>query len=406
MEKKNFTAVIICGGYSKRMNDFKATMKLDEKPVISMVLDEIEKSGIRNTIVVTGYGRKNIQPFISGRKGIREAFNPNFDKGMFSSIVKGIESAKEADGILLFPIDIPLVTSEAVEKLVAVIINSKENTSFAVPTFKGKKGHPLYIPSCFFDEILAYEGNRGLKGITEKYFDRMDFIETDEEGILLDMDTQEDFEILKEFLKNNRERESIKELAKDKEFVLIRHGTIKQHKSKIFLGQTDVSLSEAGRQEIRNLVKKLPEVKGTKIFTSPLLRAKESAEILIEDLKCKGKQIELLEVEGLKEMSLGDWDGKYIDNIKNEYPKEYEFRGENILRYKPPGKSENFYDLKYRVELALLDILKNTKDEQIVIVSHKGVIKVIEAMLERNDLENKANNEGIIKCGEYTIINY
>jgi probable phosphoglycerate mutase len=76
-------------------------------------------------------------------------------------------------------------------------------------------------------------------------------------------------------------------------------------------------------------------------------------------------------------MHLGDWDGRFIREIKEMYPEEYARRGARILTWKRGHDGENYYDLRYRVEKWLSDALPGA--EEIVAVTHSGVIKVIAA---------------------------
>ena len=434
-------AVVLAAGYSSRMEDFKSILMIEGKPAVEGLIDEIEAAGISRILLVTGHEREKLSPYIKGN--IREVVNKDFDKGMMSSIKAAIsrmlEFEEEVQGFLLFPVDIPLVKAEVIREINEAIdedlvesiseIKSKnlsESTSgikaeietgakiendlkriekkaqntvrrevpFVVATYKGKKGHPLYVPKRFFEEILGYDGADGIKKITTKYFSDMKFVEVGDERILLDMDTKEDYKNIVDYYERKKKEKPINELIKGRRIFLIRHGSIVQHEDKIFLGQTDVELSDKGKTEIFETSKKLVkyEFATNKVYTSPLKRATMSTEILKKELGFE----EVIENRDLKEIALGEWDGKLISEIKEKYPDEYKTRGENLLRYKPLGKSENFYDLRYRVEKAVRKILEDDKSRDLVIVSHRGVINIIIEMLRTNiakESNTKANIE-------------
>jgi probable phosphoglycerate mutase len=89
-------------------------------------------------------------------------------------------------------------------------------------------------------------------------------------------------------------------------------------------------------------------------------------------------------------MHLGEWDGRFIREIQESFPEEYERRGRDILRYKRGTEAENHYDLQYRVMKALRRILESERKREaqdIVIVAHAGVIRVIIANLRGIPLE-------------------
>lgn len=175
-----------------------------------------------------------------------------------------------------------------------------------------------------------------------------------------------------------------KELKPPKKLWLVRHGQPEQHREKIFLGQTDVDLSEKGIASARitgqTFLQK--QLRPKKIYCSDLLRTKHSAEIIIEVL---GKPIALIPMPAFREMSLGKWDGCYIEDIKNKYPLAYQQRGEHRLTYKI-ARGENYYDLSYRVIKGLFKLIDS--EEELVIITHAGVIAVIKSFLEKRPLSD------------------
>ena len=162
---------------------------------------------------------------------------------------------------------------------------------------------------------------------------------------------------------------------------LVRHGQPVQHSGKIFLGQADVRLSEQGKAEAAAAGDELlslgarPEC----IYTSDLLRAKETADIIAERLGGLPVVPDIL----FREMAMGTWDGELIEDIKAKFPEEYERRGDDPRNYRTPG-GENFYDLRGRVLREFHRIFEEMKPKELstcpggatdlVIVAHLGVI--------------------------------
>lgn len=188
---------------------------------------------------------------------------------------------------------------------------------------------------------------------------------------------------------------------KKRRLFLIRHGHPQKHREKIFLGQTDVELSSQGFSDAENAGKRLREIMPavTKIYTSDLKRARQTADIIGQELQQDGTVKEIIYVPEFREMNLGSWDGLYISEIKKRFPKEYEERGVNLLSFKIDQNSENYYDLGYRVMKKLNKILEEEEEKDIIIVAHAGVIAVIRNSLEGLDLKEavftKQENGGI-----------
>ena len=380
MADKRFGACILAAGFSSRMGSFKPLLLLDDKTVIGRVLSVSKAVGIQDIVVVNVHNRESLLPAIN-RAMAKEAFNPRFEEGMFTSIQAGAAAiSTNLDGFFIMPVDCPLVT----EEVLTALEREFESDKFTVPCYRGKKGHPLLVPERYRAEIIAHDGTGGLKAITDKDFSKMKRVEVDREGVVMDMDTPQAYEEIKAYLERGCESENLMELARGRRFFLIRHGQIRQHKEKIFLGQTDVPLSEEGKQQAAEAGTELAkyQLHTDRLYSSDLLRASQTAEILQRQ---SGLNRLILE-HGLREMNLGPWDGKLISEIKKEFPREYEKRGQNLLTYKMGHKSENFFDLQYRAVKTLIEILKKDKNEDLVLVAHSGVLRAIISNLNGGDI--------------------
>lgn len=398
-----FCAVILAAGYSSRMGDFKPLLPVGGIPAVQRLMESVSEAGIREIIVVTGHNRDALSSFISrydmekndsekscccdanSSVNIHEAFNPDYEQGMFTSVQTGILKAeaiadkKDIEGCFLMPVDCPLISKNTIEALQSAVSEIQQD-NFTVPVFRGKKGHPLYIPMQYAPEICAHDGNGGLKSITDKYHQKFSRIPVDEEGCILDMDTPKGYEEIQNFLAEGCKRRNLRELAAGKRIFLVRHGETKQHKEKMFIGQYDVPLSEAGKKQAEDAAVKIERFKpdAPVVYCSDLARAAETAEIISSRLGIGN----CLQSSDLREINLGEWDGRPISEIKERYPVEYEMRGRDMFTFKLGNKAENFYDLQYRTVKAMREILETESARDIIIVSHSGVIRALENNLK------------------------
>ena len=123
----------------------------------------------------------------------------------------------------------------------------------------------------------------------------------------------------------------------------------------------------------------------TKIYCSDLTRARQTAEVIAKELFPVG-ELHLEALPSFREMKLGAWDGRIIEEIREKFPEDYAQRGRNLLSYKIDLDSENYYDLRYRAMKQLNRILEQEKDQDIILVAHAGVNAVIRGSLEGLDL--------------------
>ncbi len=401
--RNNYSAVILAAGYSSRMKAFKPLLPVGEMTAIERSVSAAAGAGITDIVVVTGHNRELIAPVFDAvsdhndpemQIDIIEAYNTEFDKGMFSSIKTGLLALKgyvpETEGVFLMPVDCPLISSD----IISAVMQRANGSEFCVPTFEGKKGHPLFIPKKYFDEICDYDGPGGLKGITDKYWDKMVRVPVKEEGCIMDMDTPEGYEEIKKFLEGGCKRTPLQELAKGRRIYLVRHGQTRQHDEKMFIGRYDVPLADDAGDDISAMAKELAEDlekngglgPGMRIYTSPLIRARQTAGIIKNVFG--GEKIELCISEDLQEISLGTWDGRAVRKVREEYPEEYARRGRDIFTFKIGNKAENFYDVQYRAVRALRKILEEDDSRNIVIVSHSAVIRALENNLKDDRVDD------------------
>ncbi len=201
--KRKPAGLILSAGFSSRMKEFKPLMKIGDKNSLEILINNLKFAGVEDIFVIVGYNREVVSEFLAD-KGVNTVYNENFEQGMFTSIKKGIEAARNNgnDCYLMTPVDIPLIPPYIFK---AVLNKHYDNSDcFVVPCFDGRKGHPLCIPALFAEEILNSDGENGIKSVTSKYEDKMIRIDTNCEGVTLDMDTQEAYRKLVNYYNENK----------------------------------------------------------------------------------------------------------------------------------------------------------------------------------------------------------
>lgn len=174
---------------------------------------------------------------------------------------------------------------------------------------------------------------------------------------------------------------TLKEIGSLRTIYLIRHGLpFFPFNKRSCIGQTDYPLSWEGEQEIRGIQAYLIDKNIEKIFYSPLIRCKRSAEIL----SCG--TIPCVSVEDLKEIDMGDWEKMTFEEIKIRYPEEYKHRGLNFSSFIPPN-GESFSMCLQRGKRAFLEIVEQTKGN-IAIISHAGMNRALICWLRNININN------------------
>ena len=385
--------VILAAGYSSRMGDFKPLLPVSGVPALKRSIACLQAAGAE-VAVVTGHRASELRPLIASM-GAAELYNPDYDGGMFTSVLAGVRhfAALGAEGVLLLPCDCAAVEKEAVRQLIACAGDKGE---FALPTYEGKNGHPLWIPRRYFEDILTYDGPGGLKGARGLHESTVLRLPMPWEGTVLDMDTPADYASLCRYA----EDDGLAGRIRGRRFFLLRHGATELHSGKVVMGRYDAHLSEAGQAQMVSAGQQLVgmELQTKTLYHSPLRRAKDSAALVNGALG-----LPMAEVDDFAEISLGVWDGRLIADVQRDYPKEYARRGEYLMSYRFDEGSESFYMVQYRVRRALNALLTADSSRDILIVTHAGVVKCLYGLLNGRDID-WAFSECRPEKGELTIV--
>ena len=177
----------------------------------------------------------------------------------------------------------------------------------------------------------------------------------------------------------------------DKQLLLLRHG--RTGYSGRYIGSTDVGLSEEGSEQILDVRSRLFGFGISKIFCSPMLRCRQSSEIL--DL---GIEIEI--VDHLKEIDFGRWEKKSFKEIVSDDPALVDEWVANPFDFTFPD-GESTRDFVSRVK-GVQQSIANSSPNKILIVSHGGVIRILICLFLSLQLENYLLFK--VEKGKYTIL--
>ncbi|NQV18606.1 MAG: nucleotidyltransferase family protein [Armatimonadetes bacterium] len=179
----NIEGIVLAAGFSSRTGKFKMEMLLAGKTLIERSVESLDKV-CSKIIVVAGYKSERIKEILKSYEKVEVVFNKEFEKGMFSSVKVGISQIK-TEKFFLLPGDIPFVKEKVFRKLL-----SKQG-DIVIPVFQSRKGHPVLINSSLIIEILDESEDSNLK----LFIDKKGFttVEVQDEAILIDIDTEEDY---------------------------------------------------------------------------------------------------------------------------------------------------------------------------------------------------------------------
>lgn len=149
----------------------------------------------------------------------------------------------------------------------------------------------------------------------------------------------------------------------------VRHGETEWNRVGRYQGSTNVPLSETGLRQADITADYLADFSFDGIFTSPLDRARITAEKIAEK-----HHMEPVVMPDLSELCFGEWEGKTFDEINSLWPGQIDELYDHPDRLLIPG-GETFQQLENRTMNAISDILDRGDDHTWLIVSHGASIR-------------------------------
>lgn len=166
--KNDIAAVVLAAGASRR---FGAANKLlaciEGRTLIERVVDAVERGGIGDIVVVTGWDRAAVEGALHGRR-LRFAHCDRWEDGMGASIGAGIAAVDaRASAAFVVPGDMPLLTGQIVAQLIDAFESAGRERIVFPMTKAGEQRNPVLWPRRHFGALLALPSARGGKALLQ-----------------------------------------------------------------------------------------------------------------------------------------------------------------------------------------------------------------------------------------------
>jgi broad specificity phosphatase PhoE len=180
------------------------------------------------------------------------------------------------------------------------------------------------------------------------------------------------------------------------ELLLVRHGETDWNAERRFQGHADPPLNDVGRRQARVLADELAGEQIDAVYTSDLVRARETAAIL-----AGRRGIPVVALAELREIDVGEWQGLTWPEIEERYP-------EGVRAWHETGKGwqrgETYDELGGRILAVLQQIVAEHPDERVLVVGHGGTVRAIRAHLEgRSVAESRRGSPAIGNCEVFRL---
>jgi molybdenum cofactor cytidylyltransferase len=194
-------AIVPAAGRSRRMGRPKLLLPFGEQTVLGATLEALARGGVGTIVLVGAPGDDDLGRWAASH-GARLAINPRPDDGMLTSVWAGLEALGGAaallargEELLVCPGDLPRLRADTVA---ALLREAREAGAWLlVPRCGKERGHPLVVRGELLLEIPALDPAVGLRQLRQRHPERTLEVEVADPGVVLDVDTPDDYERLR-----------------------------------------------------------------------------------------------------------------------------------------------------------------------------------------------------------------
>jgi molybdenum cofactor cytidylyltransferase len=205
LERPKVAAIVLAAGASTRYGQPKQLLPVGGKTMLQHVVDIVLASPVDQTIVVLGHRADEMGASV--RQGLPTAAdkpadivtNEDWEAGLSTSMQAGLRAVRsDAQAALFVLADQPTITPE----IIAALLGRYQGTGapIVVPTYQGKRGNPVLFDRSLFAELMKVRDDQGGRQLIDMYGDRTERVEVGSEAVLIDVDTEEDYNRFRENL--------------------------------------------------------------------------------------------------------------------------------------------------------------------------------------------------------------
>jgi molybdenum cofactor cytidylyltransferase len=179
-------AAILAAGESRRMGSPKALLPYRGHTFAEHLVEMTIHPRVGITRIVLGARAEELREKLRVDAG-SIVVNENWEQGQLSSIQAAIRSLPRGatEGLMICPVDHPLISAKLVNELIDAFDSNSE--LIVLPTFEGRRGHPVIFHASLYDELLAAPVEVGARQVVWAHAHEILEVPTDMEGVVLNL---------------------------------------------------------------------------------------------------------------------------------------------------------------------------------------------------------------------------
>jgi molybdenum cofactor cytidylyltransferase len=187
---RSLTGVLLAAGAGSRFGGGKLLYPLADGTPIGLAALRNLRQALSRVVVVVRPGDVALADTFAG-EGVPVIECAEAVDGMGHSLAAAVRAEVHAPGWVVALGDMPRVSVHSIEAVIAAL---HSGARIAMPTYHGKRGHPVGFAANYREELLALRGDAGARTVLQRHAAEVVSVEVDDPGILRDVDTAQDLE--------------------------------------------------------------------------------------------------------------------------------------------------------------------------------------------------------------------
>lgn len=186
------TGILLAAGQSRRFGSDKLLHSLPDGTPMVLAAARHLRQAVPDVIAVVAEADSSVAGQLRV-EGVSVVVNGRAETGMGSSIAAGIRAAERASGWVIALADMPFLQPDTIAAVAATLASEHV---IGAPMYGGRRGHPVGFGSAYREALLRLDGDAGARSLLEAYADRLCLVDTDDSGVLHDIDRPADLELV------------------------------------------------------------------------------------------------------------------------------------------------------------------------------------------------------------------
>jgi CTP:molybdopterin cytidylyltransferase MocA len=159
-------AIVLAAGEGRRMGGPKALLRIEGETCLARCVRGLRRPRVERVVAVLGCDASRVRREAGAMEAAEVVVNDRWRDGMLGSVHVGLESASEADAVLLHPVDSPFLEAATVD---AVLDALEAGARVAVPSHGHRRGHPAGFARAVIPALLSARPERGARAVLEDH---------------------------------------------------------------------------------------------------------------------------------------------------------------------------------------------------------------------------------------------